>query len=484
MDFSKIDMGEFGRHLFSKILKATASDGTYSEVMTRMQKSGGKYTDESFPPNEYSLINDWEDYEVQSKVREFRRIKWIRASEVPDLIDRQEGSLEVFKGGVHPDDIKQGSLGDCYFLSPLSVLSENPDRIRKLFVTDKANQFGVYAVRIFKNGEWKEVVIDDYIPCLDGLPYFSRANGNELWVILLEKAWAKLHGSYERIEAGFAEHVFHDLTGAPSDVYETSQENLFDKMREADQKGWIMAASAGNNEIAQAQLERIGLVGGHSYGLLGVVELTDMFGDTVQLVKLRNPWGNFEWNGAWSDNSGDWTPELQKQAGWTVEDDGTFFMCMDDLRQYFNRIQVCRINDAYKDSSLKARHKHGGFSMLRFVVAEPGGHGYLQVIQTDERCFDRKVNYEYSNVRLIVCKIEDPSADVKKLRYLNGKSGYMRDTWEEYQNLEPGEYYMYVEFDWPDKSEHTDFCASYYGSATAYFLRDEAQLFSRDDLLA
>ena len=43
---------------------------------------------------------------------------------------------------------------------------------------------------------------------------------------------------------------------------------------------------------------------------------------------------------------------------------------------------------------------------------------------------------------------------------------------------------MYVEFDWPDKSEHTDFCVSYYGSATDYFLRDEAAQFNRDELLA
>ena len=227
MDFSKIDMGEFGRHLFSKILKATASDGTFAEVMNAIQKTKGKYTDESFPPNEFSLIKDWEDYDVQSKVREFRRIEWIRASECPDLIDKMEGELDVFKGGITPSDIKQGSLGDCYFLSPLSVLSEKESRIRKLFVTDKANAYGVYAVKIFKNGEWKEVVIDDYIPCFNGVPHFSRANGNELWVILIEKAWAKLHGSYERIEAGFAEHVFHDLTGAPSDVYETDHPEIF-----------------------------------------------------------------------------------------------------------------------------------------------------------------------------------------------------------------------------------------------------------------
>jgi hypothetical protein len=28
--------------------------------------------------------------------------------------------------------------------------------------------------------------------------------------------------------------------------------------------------------------------------------------ETLRLVKLRNPWGKFEWEGAWSDGSKEW----------------------------------------------------------------------------------------------------------------------------------------------------------------------------------
>lgn len=98
----------------------------------------------------------------------------------------------------------------------LSALAENPERITSLFLTDRLNEWGILAVHIWKNGERKEVVMDDYFPCEDGDPCFSKANGNELWVLMLEKAWAKLHGSYERIEAGHAHNVMNDLTGAPS----------------------------------------------------------------------------------------------------------------------------------------------------------------------------------------------------------------------------------------------------------------------------
>jgi hypothetical protein len=76
-----------------------------------------------------------------------------------------------------------------------------------------------------------------------------------------------------------------------------------------------------------------------------------------------------------------------------------------------------------------------------------------------------------------VAKIENPGEDKKILKYRNGKAGWLRDTWETYENLEPGDYYMYVEFDWPENQEYTEFAVAYYGFATAYFLRDESAQF-------
>ena len=68
-------------------------------------------------------------------------------------------------------------------------------------------------------------------------------------------------------------------------------------------------------------------------------------------------------------------------------------------------------------------------------------------------------------MRLIVAQIENPEAEEKRLIYKNGKMGMDRDIWEEYENLEPGEYYMFVEFDWPDNVQHTEFSVSCYGEA-------------------
>ena len=68
---------------------------------------------------------------------------------------------------------------------------------------------------MFKNGVHREVVMDNHIPCLNGAPCFSKANGNELWVIILEKAWAKMLGTYEATAGRHAVNALHAFTGAP-----------------------------------------------------------------------------------------------------------------------------------------------------------------------------------------------------------------------------------------------------------------------------
>ena len=93
-------------------------------------------------------------------------------------------------------------MGDCYFLSSLSVLAEHERRITRLFSSAEVNENGVYQVTLTKNGVKMAVCVDDFIPCKHHEPCFARAHGNELWVLIAEKAWAKIHGSYERVEGG------------------------------------------------------------------------------------------------------------------------------------------------------------------------------------------------------------------------------------------------------------------------------------------
>lgn len=98
------------------------------------------------------------------------------------------------------------------------------------------------------NGEFRAVILDDYFPAIKLpnntiLPAFTKPYGNELWVLLLEKAWAKLAGGYNRIESGFCHEVFRVLTGAPTKVILTSDQNFWEKFKDGINSNFLLTAS-------------------------------------------------------------------------------------------------------------------------------------------------------------------------------------------------------------------------------------------------
>lgn len=136
-------------------------------------------------------------------------------------------AAEVFYEDIEPNDIKQGSLGNCWFMCALGSLAERPKLVENLFLTKTKSKDGLYRIKFCKNGEWVEVTIDDYFPCIPfSGPLFSRAHDNEMWVLLIEKAYAKLHGNYFTLRGGFANEGMIDLTGCPSSTFDFEKEKV------------------------------------------------------------------------------------------------------------------------------------------------------------------------------------------------------------------------------------------------------------------
>src|SRR5690606_21933707 len=78
-----------------------------------------------------------------------------------------------------------------------------------------------FCFKFYKNFQWVYVIVDDRLPCkkiyndkqVPKLLYGKCKNENEFWVPLIEKAYAKLHGSYEALVSGFIDDGLVDLTG-------------------------------------------------------------------------------------------------------------------------------------------------------------------------------------------------------------------------------------------------------------------------------
>lgn len=95
--------------------------------------------------------------------------------------------------------------------------------IKKLIEPQQYSEQGIYMINLFFDDEWQQVVIDDFIPMQkDDNPTFARSiDLNETWVMLVEKAYAKLHGSYQALESAHSlrEAMEHLTAGFADSVH-------------------------------------------------------------------------------------------------------------------------------------------------------------------------------------------------------------------------------------------------------------------------
>ena len=287
---------------------------------------------------------------------------------------------------IDPHDIKQGMLGVCYLLAAVSALAEFPDRVRKIFVNQESNKYGIYGLNFVIQGIPTEVVVDDYIPCSKlnfvkkTSPIFSRPKGNELWVLLMEKAWAKLFGNYSVVETGISDEAFEYILGVPSYLYLAryqSVNKIWRKIYLADKSNYIISAST--NQTAN---EDVGLTGSHTYSVISAHDISG-----YKILKLRNPWGQFEWNGDFSDHSSLWTPEIKEEVGYVKAEDGMFCMTVEDFKKHFMGYVIAEYHDDWQYSYIKGTNEPNHAEYFKFTTKYPT-EAYLRIHQRNERFKD------------------------------------------------------------------------------------------------
>uniref|UniRef100_A0A8D0X9V2 Calpain-12 n=1 Tax=Sus scrofa TaxID=9823 RepID=A0A8D0X9V2_PIG len=246
-------------------------------------------------------------------------------------------------------DVCQGSLGNCWFLAAAASLTLYPRLLCRVVPPGQGFQdgyAGVFHFQLWQFGHWVDVVVDDRLPVREGKLVFVRsAQRNEFWAPLLEKAYAKLHGSYEVMRGGHMNEAFVDFTGGVGEVLYLRQNasGLFAALRHALAKESLVGATALSNRGEYRTGD--GLVKGHAYSVTGTHKVSLGF-TKLRLLRLRNPWGRVEWTGAWSDSCPRWDelPTEWRDALLVRKEDGEFWMELQDFLCHFDTVQICSLS--------------------------------------------------------------------------------------------------------------------------------------------
>uniref|UniRef100_A0A8C5PFA4 Calpain 14 n=1 Tax=Leptobrachium leishanense TaxID=445787 RepID=A0A8C5PFA4_9ANUR len=255
---------------------------------------------------------------------------------------------QFFTENVSRFDLHQGLTENCWFLAALASLTLNKDILRNVVPQNQSfqrNFAGIFHFKFWRFGEWVDVVVDDRLPVDEHgkLLFVSCVKKNLFWGALLEKAYAKLCGSYEDMQIGQVSEALVDFTGGV---------NLTIKLAQAPTDLWqIMLRAANSGSLMGCQtrsgpemvLEN-GLVAGHAYTVTGLRQVTSKSG-SENLVRLRNPWGKIEWKGNWSDRSPKWDQLGFKERLLLrkTREDGEFWMSLEDFEAHFVELVICKL---------------------------------------------------------------------------------------------------------------------------------------------
>jgi hypothetical protein len=305
-----------------------------SSSSTATPSSSFHFVDPAFPPGSMSIYRrNVDDIFLWD-------MPWRRPAEYLPKTHASEACL--FAGVALPTDPCPGDGGDAYLCSAASLLAEHPDCVYKLFrhptSVDAGQQeraVGAYHITLGHGGWWTSTVVDHYLPASLRGPDLGRCSHDlrKLWYPLLEKAYAKLHGSYAAIQCGDPLEALQDFTGFPTFRFDEewaevaegvkgsqgcfantpATEELFCMIEEkVNTCGYIVCLSLPDNGPEEAKHVQLGMMYGMSYAVLRVVRY-----ENYRLIQVRCPTMRLDADGLWCAESVRWRqePELARMCG-------------------------------------------------------------------------------------------------------------------------------------------------------------------------
>ena len=361
-------------------------------------------------------------------------VKWKRVHDI-------SSEARLFIKGHCEDDVIQGELGDCWFVASVASLALHDSLVKKVIPhsdqqeLDREDYCGVLLFRFHRFGEWIEVVVDDYLPTIDNqLVFMHNHKPNEFWAAFLEKAYAKLDGSYGALIMGFTADALNDLTGGISERIHIdkvrknngARQKVYRQLKTALSRDSIVCLLIRKqSEEDEKSFEKKGLKSKHCYSVINCYNIPPHFivpmGYKRELVKVRNPWGGVskkrsEWKGRWGDDDEIWSKiseDVKKALNYKNSNDGEYWMDIDDFLDKFDDLTICRIMRTCPEGGENCWHQEQIRSEWVPGSTAGGCSNYLDTFFTNPQ-IQFQIEHEHDETVQIVLAQPDTRSDQDK----------------------------------------------------------------------
>ena len=282
----------------------------------------------------------------------------------------------LFKSLWEVEGIIQGATMDNkWFVSTLNIVSANRGQLDRIFfgeVDPTWVTYGFFVCKFYQDDpqsddDWQVILVDDRIPCdANGNPVFCRhPDQRTYWGMIIEKAYAKFAGTYEAMQGGTVTQGLEDLTGGIGYKFDLEKKQkewvhpettLWDEMMEKMKTEHVIGCANNTKGQPKPNTTKKGIELNRAYAVVTGGDFEDR-----KLMRLRiplNPDGFAkEWNGKWSDKSGQWNSRMMQMLHYSRdENDGTFWMEYPDFCKHFNKVYMCRmLDDLWTRYAVKSR---------------------------------------------------------------------------------------------------------------------------------
>ncbi|CAF3477566.1 unnamed protein product [Rotaria socialis] len=386
-----------------RTMDASTAEKLSRDVIAFCKKNKMPFVDDGFLPSDQSL----------GALGMKREMQWLPLAKIAPSTDLDDNGPWTIYNSPEPSDIHQGELGDCWLLAALALITERPDMLQHILLTKTVNPEGVYVVRICHHGIWKAVLLDQYFPCTQyNTLAYSRAARRQLYVPLIEKACAKIFGSYANLSGGSTAEGLQLLTGAPTDrisLHPIDDVVDFDivwaKLLSACESKLLIGASTGCSDINEHEYALVGLNSNHAFTVLLAKSLDVGEG---RFLLLRDPHGTTNF----SEDS--ITPKIRKHlSSIRVEMpnfSGIFWITWSSFLRFFESITISTYVSNHFDIREQAQFTESPTELLPAYYFTLSKTSLITVSLIYHR-HHRKGNSQHTQ-SFVLCNVEEETSDV------------------------------------------------------------------------